>query len=60
VRLGDELLALMRPDGHGGDTTRWVHHDGIGSVTALTGESGVTADTRGYEAFGTKNMSSGE
>jgi RHS repeat-associated protein len=52
VRLGDELLAVMRPDGHGGYSTRWVHHDGIGSVRALTDESGVTTDAKSYEAFG--------
>jgi RHS repeat-associated protein len=52
VRLGDELLAVMRPDGHGGYTTRYVHHDAIGSVRALTDETGVTTDTKEYEAFG--------
>ena len=59
IRLGDELLAVMRPDGHGGWVTWWVHHDGIGSVRALTDEAGVVSDTRAYEAFGTQNTSAG-
>ena len=57
MRAGDELLAVMRPGA--GWTTRYVHHDAIGSVRALTDESGVVADTRGYEAFGTMNAEAG-
>ena len=59
VRIGDELLAVMRPDGHGGWISRFVHHDGIGSVRALTDEGGVVSDTRGYEAFGNENTRAG-
>ena len=59
VRAGDELLEVMRPAGGGTWTTRFVHHDGLGSVRALTDESGTTTDTRGYEAFGTKNTEAG-
>ena len=61
VRAGDELLEVMRPAGGGGGTwtTRFVHHDGLGSVRALTDETGTTTDTRGYEAFGTKNTEAG-
>jgi RHS repeat-associated protein len=29
-----------------------VHHDGLGSVRALTDETGTTTDTKAYEAFG--------
>jgi RHS repeat-associated protein len=36
-----------------------VHHDGLGSVRALTDETGTTIVTRGYEAFGTKNVEAG-
>jgi RHS repeat-associated protein len=35
------------------------HHDGLGSVRALTDETGTTVDTRAYEAFGTKNVEAG-
>jgi RHS repeat-associated protein len=59
VRAGDELLAVMRPAGGGAWNTRIVHHDGLGSVRALTDETGTTIDTRGYEAFGTKNVEAG-
>jgi RHS repeat-associated protein len=60
VRAGDELLEVMRPGPTPGTwTTRFVHHDGLGSVRALSDESGTTTDTRGYEAFGTKNVEAG-
>ena len=36
-----------------------MHGDGLGSVRALTDETGTTIDTRGYEAFGTKNVEAG-
>jgi RHS repeat-associated protein len=60
VRVGDELIEVMRPGASPGTwTTRFVHHDGLGSVRALTDETGITTDTRGYEAFGTKNVEAG-
>jgi RHS repeat-associated protein len=40
-------------------TTRFVHADGLGSVRAITDETGTVVDTRGYEAFGTKNVEAG-
>ena len=60
VRAGDELLEVMRPGPTQGTwSTRFVHHDGLGSVRTLTDESGTTVDTRAYEAFGTKNVEAG-
>ena len=60
VRVGDELLEVMRPGSTAGTwSTRFVHHDGLGSVRALTDETGTTVDTRAYEAFGTKNVEAG-
>ena len=60
VRAGDQLLAVMRPGGAGGMwTTHFVHADGLGSVRAITDETGAVVDTRGYEAFGTKNVEAG-
>jgi RHS repeat-associated protein len=55
VRLADELIAVTRPDGLGGYVARWVHHDGIGSVRALTDDAAAVTDTRSYEAFGVEN-----
>jgi RHS repeat-associated protein len=50
----------MRPGGTAGTwTTHFVHTDGLGSVRAITDESGDVVDTRGYEAFGTKNVEAG-
>jgi RHS repeat-associated protein len=40
-------------------STRFVHSDGLGSVRVLDDETGTTIDTRGYEAFGTKNTEAG-
>jgi RHS repeat-associated protein len=57
VRADDELLSVMRPSG--GWTTRYVHHDALGSVRVLTDETGVVADSRSYEAFGTMNAHAG-
>ncbi len=59
VRNRDELLEVMRPAAAGTWTTRYVHSDGLGSVRLLTDETGTTVDTRGYEAFGTKNTEAG-
>ena len=59
VRAGDELLAVMRPGGAGMWTTHYVHADGLGSVRVITDETGMVLDTRGYEAFGTKNVEAG-
>ena len=60
VRNRDELLAVMRPGSTAGTwSTRFVHHDGLASVRALTDETGTVVDTRGYEAFGTKNVEAG-
>jgi RHS repeat-associated protein len=48
----------MRPNGSGW-STHFVHEDGLGSVRAITDETGAVVDTRGYEAFGTKNSEAG-
>ncbi|MBI2567764.1 MAG: RHS repeat-associated core domain-containing protein, partial [Candidatus Schekmanbacteria bacterium] len=47
VRASDELLAVVR-----GGETRYAHADGIGSIRALTGESGAVTDRYAYSAFG--------
>ncbi len=59
IRNGDELLEVRRPVGGGTWTTRFVERDGLGSVRVLTDENGTTTDSRGYEAFGTKNAEAG-
>jgi RHS repeat-associated protein len=60
TRVSDELLEAMRPASPAGTwTTRFVHGDGLGSVRALTDETGTAVDSRGYEAFGTKNVEAG-
>jgi hypothetical protein len=53
VRVGDELLAVMRPgSGAGTWTTRFVHSDGLGSVRVLTDETGPTSIRAGTRRLG--------
>jgi RHS repeat-associated protein len=59
VRQADELLAVMRPAGGGAWETRYVHHDGIGSVRTLTDEAGSVVNARSYEAFGSRTAGTG-
>jgi len=59
VRANDELLAVLRPTGTTTWATRCVHADGLGSIRVLTDETGTVTDTRGYEAFGTRNVTAG-
>jgi RHS repeat-associated protein len=58
VRAGDELLAVVRPSGQIWET-RWVHHDAIGSVRALTDEAGLVTDETSCTAFGERIVDSG-
>ena len=58
VRAGDELLSVIRPNGTGW-TQHFIHKDGLGSVRTITDDNGNIVDTRGYEAFGTKNSEAG-
>jgi fibro-slime domain-containing protein/RHS repeat-associated protein len=44
---GDDLLAALRPGG-----TRFFHADGLGSIRALTDETGTVTDTYTFSAFG--------
>ncbi len=59
VRAYDELLAVLRPTGTSTWATRCVHADGLGSIRVLTDETGTVTDTRGYEAFGSRNVTAG-
>ena len=59
VRADNELLAVLRPASPTTWTTRYVHVDGLGSIRVLTDETGVVADTRAYEAFGTSEFARG-
>ncbi len=44
---GDDLLAVIR-----GAQARWYHADGLGSIRALTDETGAVTDRWSFEAFG--------
>ena len=59
ARAYDELLAVLRPTGTTTWASRFVHSDGLGSVRVLTDEAGNVTDTRGYEAFGVSNATTG-
>ena len=50
---GDDLLAVMRPGTDAGTwKSRFYHADGLGSVRALTDESGAVTDRYTFTAFG--------
>jgi RHS repeat-associated protein len=51
VRAGHELLAVLRPAGAGLDA-RYYHADALGSVRALSDESGAVSDRYTTTAFG--------
>ena len=44
---GDRLLGILHPNSHSA-----VHHDGLGSVRALSNNDGLATDRYTYEAFG--------
>lgn len=50
---GNDLLASMRPVAGGASwVSRFFHADGLGSIRALTDESGNVTDRYDFEAFG--------
>ena len=49
VRSEDELLSLVRP---ASAATRHFHSDGLGSIRALTNQTGTVTDSYQYSAFG--------
>ncbi|MGA9334840.1 MAG: RHS repeat-associated core domain-containing protein, partial [Rudaea sp.] len=51
---GDELLMRITPSG-----TTDYHHDGLGSVIALTDDTGTAIQTYGYDAWGNLVESTG-
>ena len=60
VRVGDQLLAVMRPGGSGGDVDDALRARGWPwQRKGDDGRRGNVVDTRGYEAFGTKNVEAG-
>lgn len=49
---GNDLLAVLRPEGPGGWSSRFYHADGLGSVRRLTDEAGNVTDGYTYSAYG--------
>ncbi|MES1240686.1 MAG: RHS repeat-associated core domain-containing protein [Acidobacteriota bacterium] len=49
---GDDLLATMRPASGGAWESRFHHADGLGSIRALTDDTGTVTDRYAYTAFG--------
>jgi RHS repeat-associated protein len=54
---GDELLLRIEPAQS--DKTTVYHHDGLGSVVALTDDTGAAIQTYGYDAWGNRVESNG-
>lgn len=53
---GDELLLRIKP---GQSQNLYYHHDGLGSVAALTDDIGAVVQTYGYDAWGNLVESAG-
>lgn len=49
---GDDLISVIRPQAEGPSVVREYHADGLGSIRALTDETGAVTDTWQFEAFG--------
>jgi YD repeat-containing protein len=49
---GDELLLRIEPAQSNKATV--YHHDGLGSVVALTDDTGIAIQTYGYDAWGNR------
>ena len=49
---GDELLLRIEPEQSNKATA--YHHDGLGSVVALTDDTGIALQTYGYDAWGNR------
>ncbi|HET9765798.1 MAG TPA: RHS repeat-associated core domain-containing protein [Thermoanaerobaculia bacterium] len=58
---GDDLLAVARPQATAGTwTSRFYHADGLGSIRALTDETGAVSDRYAFTAFGELIAHSGQ
>ena len=51
----DEIIAMLVPSGTT-DTPYFHHHDGLGSVTALTSDNGALLESYYYDAYGTPSV----
>lgn len=50
---GNDLLAVLRPESQAGTwTSRYYHAEGLGSIRALTDDSGTVTDRYGFTGFG--------
>jgi RHS repeat-associated protein len=58
VSAGDEVVALVK-QGASGTTATYLHHDNLGSVTALTNEAGSVIERMAYEPFGKRRSAAG-
>ncbi|MES1243089.1 MAG: RHS repeat-associated core domain-containing protein [Acidobacteriota bacterium] len=56
---GEDLLAVLRPEAQGW-TSRFYHADGLGSIRALTDETGLVTDRYSFTAFGELTLHTGE
>lgn len=58
VVAGDEVVALVKQDASA-TTVTYLHHDYLGSVTALTNEAGSVIERMAYEPFGKRRSAAG-
>ena len=62
ITAGGEVVAVVKHTTVGGTTTasvRYFHRDNLGSMTAVTNESGVVVEPLAYEPFGKRRFANG-
>jgi RHS repeat-associated protein len=62
ITAGGQVVAIVKALTSGGTTTtsvRYMHRDNLGSVTAITDESGTVVERLAYEPFGKRRFANG-
>jgi len=62
ITAGGQAVAVVKTTTAGGTTstgTRYLHRDHLGSVTAITNESGAVLERLAYEPFGKRRLANG-
>jgi len=62
INAGGQAVAIVKTTTAGGTTTKstsYLHRDALGSITAITNESGAVIERLAYEPFGKRRFASG-
>ncbi|QYF94840.1 RHS repeat-associated core domain-containing protein [Massilia sp. PAMC28688] len=59
VTVGGQAIALITKNQAGASTVSYMHHDNLGSVTAMSNEGGTVTERFAYEPFGKRRYPAG-